>query len=387
MENMPSYILALGLCLSACGTSTSGAGFVCKSDLDCKGSRICDRGSCVEDSTTDLSATADLGRSADLSSPADLRISIPPVKNFAYVPSFNTGKVAVLDTRTDLVDPMLIGAGTTASFGIAVTSNRAYVAVANLAVIDTTLTPRPVIATLSSSSLCGGAATRSVAVTPDEKKAYVGCLTLGSSNCNQISVVSTTSNTILKTLAVGTGTRCSAGIAASPDNQRIYAAREFEGVTVISTATDSVIATIPGGTYSFEGDIIVTPDSKKVYVTDGNTQVSVIDANTNKIIKTLSGNRPYGISITPDGKKLYFANNDSNTLSQVDPMTDTIVAIIPVCTKPTGVSVTSNGRKVYVTSGDSTSVSVVDTLSNTLYTTVSAPSSYAVGKFVSPLLP
>jgi YVTN family beta-propeller protein len=60
--------------------------------------------------------------------------------------------------------------------------------------------------------------------------------------------------------------------------------------------------------------------------------VSVIDTATNTVIATIpiggipiGGNRAYGVAITPDGTRAYVVTND-NTASVIDTATNTVVA-------------------------------------------------------------
>jgi YVTN family beta-propeller protein len=79
-------------------------------------------------------------------------------------------------------------------------------------------------------------------------------------------------------------------------------------VSVVDTATNAVIATIPVGDSPF--GVAVSPDGSKVYVTNlGSASVSVIDAATNTVTATIPvGLQPSGVAVTPDGSKLYVAN-------------------------------------------------------------------------------
>src|SRR5258708_26093231 len=62
---------------------------------------------------------------------------------------------------------------------------------------------------------------------------------------------------------------------------RVFVANQFSNtVSVISTSTDTVIATIPVG--QFPKDIAITPDGSKAYVTNyQSNNVSVISISTN----------------------------------------------------------------------------------------------------------
>jgi YVTN family beta-propeller protein len=81
---------------------------------------------------------------------------------------------------------------------------------------------------------------------------------------------------------------------------------------VISTATNTVIATIPMnlGIDPRPLGVAITPDVSKVYVTNNLHQnVSVIDTATKTVITTIPvGHEPYGVAVTPDGNKVYVAN-------------------------------------------------------------------------------
>ena len=70
--------------------------------------------------------------------------------------------------------------------------------------------------------------------------------------------------------------------------------------------------------------------------------VSVIDTETNTITATVPvGNWPYGVAVSPDGKKVYVTNDHDNTVSVIDTATNTVTTTV-TCRK------TSEGiRTVY----------------------------------------
>jgi len=68
--------------------------------------------------------------------------------------------------------------------------------------------------------------------------------------------------------------------------QNAYIPNSGDNVSVIATATNAVIATIPVG--SSPAGAAVTPDGTRVYVTNaGSGTVSVIDAATNAVTATV----------------------------------------------------------------------------------------------------
>src|SRR5215469_10516140 len=81
--------------------------------------------------------------------------------------------------------------------------------------------------------------------------------------------------------------------------------------------------------------------AQNAYITNDNA-VSVIDTATNTVIGSPIpvGARPFGVAVTPDGSKVYVANEASNTVSVIDTATNTVTATIPVVPRPVGVAVT-----------------------------------------------
>ena len=96
----------------------------------------------------------------------------------------------------------------------------------------------------------------------------------------------------------------------------------------------------------------VSTHAQKAYITNSvDNTVSVIETTTNTVIGSPIhvGFLPYGLAVTPDGSKVYAANDGArdNSVSVIDTATNTVSATIPVGLAPTGVSVTPDGGKVY----------------------------------------
>ena len=192
-----------------------------------------------------------------------------------------------------------------------------------------------------------------------------------------VSVIDTATNTVIATIPVGIG---QSGVAVTPDGSKVYVAlANVPFVSVIDTATNTVIATIPVGGLSPFG-VAVTPDGSKVYVTDSSRSghVSVIATATNTVIASIPvGEGPRGVAVTPDGSKVYVANvlvqlpNPHPVVSVIATATNTVIATIPLGGESNGVAVTPDGRKVYVANSGSNNVFVIDTASNLVLAVVS----------------
>jgi len=93
--------------------------------------------------------------------------------------------------------------------------------------------------------------------------------------------------------------------------------------------------------------------AQNAYVTNSDgALVSVIDTATNTVIASIPspvGGQPLYAAVTPDGTKVYVANSGANTVSVIATATNTVTATIPVDNSATAVAVAPDGSKVYVT--------------------------------------
>jgi YVTN family beta-propeller protein len=121
--------------------------------------------------------------------------------------------------------------------------------------------------------------------------------------------------------------------------------------------------------------VAVSPESGDAYVTNGaSDSVSVIDPNSDTVVATIPvGNDPEGVAVSPAGPEagdIYVTNFDDGTVSVIDPNTDTVIDTVTVGTDPNAVAVSSESADVYVTNGGSDSVSVIDPNTDTVIDTV-----------------
>jgi YVTN family beta-propeller protein len=141
------------------------------------------------------------------------------------------------------------------------------------------------------------------------------------------------------------------GIAYNPANNNTYVANFGSStVSVISSSTDSVIATILVGREPIW--IAYAPPNNKLYVTNfGSNDVYVINGATNKVIKNIPvGNGPFAIAYSPSNNNVYVTNSGDGTVSVIDTSTDTIVGTIellnvsfPSTLRPAALAYYSNG--------------------------------------------
>lgn len=165
---------------------------------------------------------------------------------------------------------------------------------------------------------------------------------------------------------------------------RVYVTNERSGdLSVIDGRTYEVLATVPLG--KRPRGIQVSPDRTQLFIALSGSPIAgpgvdestlppadpsadgigVVDIASLKLLRVIRGvSDPEQLVVSPDGKYLYIASEDSGTAVVVDVATGETVATQEVGGEPEGVGISPDGRFVYVTSEEDHQVSVIDTGTN-----------------------
>lgn len=146
----------------------------------------------------------------------------------------------------------------------------------------------------------------------------------------------------------------------SSDKKLLFIASQDESkVYVIDTKDDLVLKEINS---PFPFSVAISPDDKFLYVSGGSQTIEIFEVKDFEKIKEIKvGTKPYAMTFSLDGKRLYVTNTESDNLSVIDTQTLTVLANVPVGKSPRGISLDSTGNFLYVTNYDDSSVSVVST--------------------------
>ncbi|WP_158990276.1 gliding motility-associated C-terminal domain-containing protein [Mucilaginibacter sp. L196] len=206
-----------------------------------------------------------------------------------------------------------------------------------------------------------------VCISPDGSKAYIGC----SDGSSTVTIINTTTNAIISTIPVSSSGE-STGIVVSPDGTTLYVANYVTGtVSVVNIATSTVVAVIQVGSNPY--GIAISPDGSKVYVAFTYTSnISVIDTKTNNISANLILGSVPDIAVSPNGN-IYVPISNLNNVSVLNPITNSVIAVIPVSASPGVIALSPDGTRAYVATGQS-NVSVINTSTNTVLSLISVGS-------------
>src|SRR2546429_80045 len=162
------------------------------------------------------------------------------------------------------------------------------------------------------------------------------------------------------------------GVPAAAQSYAYVPTHKSNSVSVINTASSSVVAVVPVGVQPLQAAI--SPDGAFAYITNsgwflgnlGNNDVSVIDTASNSVVATIPvGSNPVGLAITPNGAFAYVANYLSSSLSVISTATNTVVGAVSTPTYPIAIAITPDGASAYVATNGDNIVSVISTASNT----------------------
>ena len=280
-------------------------------------------------------------------------VAVTPDGKYVYVTNFEN--VTVIDTATNKV----IASIATAEFpmGIAITPDGKYAYVTHstdppiASVISTAA--NTVVDTIELEHSANGG----IAITHDGKYAYLtnseGWVMVISTKTNKV-----TENIFIAPrdpdwTDPDTGVTIPSlsdprSVALSPDDKYAYVGTSDFRVIVIDVSTNRIVKTIEVERGIW--DIAVAPDGKHLYATTSDDKIFVIDTATAKVTATLTGfGSPLGIAITSDGNYAYIPNNWNDTVLVLNTATNVVDKTITVGQGPRGVVFTPDGKHAYVT--------------------------------------
>lgn len=189
-------------------------------------------------------------------------------------------------------------------------------------------------------------------------KAYVGNF-----SDSTVTVIDTATGTVVATVPVSTGPH---GMAITPDGRIAYVSGDGAStVTAIDTATDKVAQTIEVG--KSPHGVALTPDGRTLLVgVYGDDRVAFVDVATQKVVGTAAVAKPHNIAIRPDGKLAYVGSQEPGNfaLVVVDVPGRAVLRRVALEKSPRGVEFAPDGKALYFTAAGVNAVQVLDPVSD-----------------------
>ncbi|MDG6913419.1 MAG: PKD domain-containing protein [Nitrososphaerota archaeon] len=194
-------------------------------------------------------------------------------------------------------------------------------------------------------------------------------------SCGQstISVISTSTNVVVATVPVGNG---SLGLAYDNNKGEIFVTNSgSNNVSVVNDTTNTVIRTISFPTSKCMPDgIAYDPAGGEVIVVQtGCNEVSIISDTTDAVVANVSvGIYPRGVVYDSGKGEFFVANRESDTVSVINGTTDKVVGTILVGSNPNSLGYDSRKGEIFVSLVGSGTVSVISDTNNSVVATIQA---------------
>lgn len=291
-------------------------------------------------------------------------ITVHPSGHTLYIADLSNSAVAVVDAATLDCDLVLLFAG----HGLGRTAihpdgSLLYVPVSELgtvSVIDTATN-----AGIASIPVGGGPV--EVAVHPSGDSLWVA-----EPLSNSVVLVDLASLTVTGNLPAGDSPL---GIAFSPEGDIGYVGDNLGGsLSVIDVASGSLSAEIDLPEDPFQ--TIPSPAGPWIFVLQSSPsrdfKMSLVRSESYAVDRLLTASEGHnsGVAAAADGRRVYFANPEDDTVNVYDTLGGRVSDVIQVGTDPKGVVVLPDGDVLYVSNSGDDSVAVVDTATGSILETI-----------------
>jgi YVTN family beta-propeller protein len=189
-----------------------------------------------------------------------------------------------------------------------------------------------------------------------------------------VNVISDITDSVVATIPMGS---FAGAMAYDSGKSEIYVATGT-GISVISDANNSVIAEIPLQ-YS-PSDLVYDSGKGEMFVTQnvglpGNAPVTVISDGNNTVVANIyAGVEPYCLAYDSGKGEIFVTDNSGNTVAVISDATDSVVDYVNAGYYPLGIAYDSGKGEIYVGLGNYTDyggyVSVISDTNNTVIATI-----------------
>jgi YVTN family beta-propeller protein len=194
---------------------------------------------------------------------------------------------------------------------------------------------------------------------------------VGEGTGDNVTVISGATNTVVATIIVGTAPE---GVAYDSANGLVYVTNAgSNNVSVISPVTNSVVGSVRVGTWPTS--VAYDSSNGDLYVANyESSNVSVISGATNTLVTSFGvGHGPLELAYDSGNGDVYVSNYQQYNMSVISGSANKVVADLKVGALPMGVVYDSGNGEVYVSNTGSDNVSVISSANNTVL------SSFTVG--------
>jgi len=205
----------------------------------------------------------------------------------------------------------------------------------------------------------------------DQNKVVVSNYGKGSVNGRHISVISTKSNEIVKTIELG-GSLKPHGIISFPESNKVGIVADMSNDLLVVNIESGDIEKRISTQQQFSHLLVLHPKRSLAYVANINSNsVSVVDLGLNQVIKIIPcGLGTEGIDITPDGSEVWVTNSRQNTINIIETNNHQIIETLTAGNEPSRLKFSIDGNYCLVSNAKDGTVSVYNRNTKKLIKTI-----------------
>jgi YVTN family beta-propeller protein len=202
-----------------------------------------------------------------------------------------------------------------------------------------------------------------------------------------LSVVDGRTGMVTATVDLGKRPR---GLKIAPDGRALYVAlsgspiagpgvdekslpppdKSADGIGIVDTKSLRLNRVLRGA--SDPEQLAVSPDGKHLFVASEDTGAALMmDAGKGTILyRAAVGGEPEGVAVSPDARQVFVTSEESGTVTALDARTYHVLAKISVGQRPRGIAFSPDGSRVYVTCENDGNLVILDAHKHTTTGTV-----------------
>ena len=145
------------------------------------------------------------------------------------------------------------------------------------------------------------------------------------------------------------------------DDDKAKADKSADGIGLVDVAQKTFLRKIPAG--SDPEQFCLSPDGSRIYIANEDVSAAtVLNAADGKVLSIIPVTRePEGVGVSPDGKFFYIGCETAGDVFGIDTATFKIIARLQVHPRPRSVAFSPDGSRAFVPSESSGELNVIDT--------------------------
>ena len=157
------------------------------------------------------------------------------------------------------------------------------------------------------------------------------------------------------------------------DDDKAKSDKTADGIGLVDVAHKKFLRKIPAG--SDPEQFCLSPDGRRIYIANEDVgAATILDATSGKVVTFVPVSRePEGVGVSPDGKFFYVTCETAGDVFAIDAQTFKVISHLEVHPRPRSVAFLPDGSRAFIPSESSGELNVIDTVNQKLLKVITLP--------------